>query len=160
MKRECEEYSFEVERTNNSAQDLDKCLEDFEKNELCSWRKFFKELFLRRQESIQNKRKYNTIFQIVYNLIHNSIKVSPQSVIIAETVHDLTRSKKLVEMLNRLGICVSYKTVFDINIAAANRIIAEAGTNRVPVGPTIIPGAIIQGAVDNFDHEENTLSGE
>jgi len=159
LKRECEEYSFGVEQTNKSAQNLEECLTNFEKDELSSWNKIFKELFPRRQESTQNQQKCDTIFQMVYNLLHNSSKVSPQSVIISKTVHDLTRSKKLVEMFNHLGICVNYKSLLDIDIAAANRIIAEAGRNRVTVGPSIIPGSIIQGAMDKFDHEENTLSG-
>lgn len=160
LKRECEEYSFELERTNKSAKELEECLEKFESEQLSAWNEFFKELFPRRQESTQNQRKCNTIFQMIYNLLHNSNKVSPQSVIIAETVHDLTRSKKLVEMLNRLGMCINYKSLLDIDISTANRIIAEAGTNRVPVGPSITSNAIIQGAMDNFDHEENTLSGK
>ena len=38
-------------------------------------------------------------------------------------------------------------------------IIKKAGVHRVPVPPSIQPGLLIQGAMDNFDHEENTKSG-
>ena len=34
-----------------------------------------------------------------------------------------------------------------------------AGPNRVPVPPSILPSIFIHGAMDNFDHEENTSSG-
>ena len=34
-----------------------------------------------------------------------------------------------------------------------------AGSNRVPVPKNINSSSIIHGAMDNFDHEENTLSG-
>ena len=35
----------------------------------------------------------------------------------------------------------------------------KAGVHRVPVPPSIQPGLLIQGVMDNFDHEENTKSG-
>ena len=41
----------------------------------------------------------------------------------------------------------------------ATKIINEAGENRVPIGPSIQPNSVIHGAMDNFDHDENTASG-
>ena len=46
-----------------------------------------------------------------------------------------------------------------IDIGLATKIINEAGENRVPVGPSIQPNSVIHGAMDNFDHDENTASG-
>jgi len=160
LKRECQNYSFKIESSNKSADDLAISLDSFKKEKLCAWNKFFKEMFPFREQSKQIQRKCDTIFQIVYNLVHNSCQVSPQSILVAQAVHDLTRSKKLIDMLHRLGICINYKSLLKIDIAAANRIIQKTGTNRVPVGDSILPSAIIHGAMDNFDHEENTLSGK
>ena len=42
----------------------------------------------------------------------------------------------------------------------AKRTIMEAGNFRVPVGETIESGTIVQGAMDNFDHDENTMPGK
>ena len=79
---------------------------------------------------------------------------------IAETVHDVTRSIKLIEILYRLGICVHYKEVLNTDTAVAENIIDKTGENRAPVSDSITSTDIVQGAMDNFDHDENTLSGK
>jgi len=158
LRQECQNYSFGIEKSYRSASDISVSLNTFKQEKLPTWNEFFKEMFPNREKSDRIKRKCDTIFQIVYNLVHNSTKVSPQSILIAQAVHDLTRSKKLIDMLHRLGICITYKSLLSIDIAAANRIIEKTGVNRVPVGDS--PNAIIHGAMDNFDHEENTLSGK
>ena len=48
----------------------------------------------------------------------------------------------------------------NIDINTANRIIETAGKNRVPVDDSINSVDLTNGAMDNFDHEENTLSGK
>ena len=85
-------------------------------NRLPNWETFFNKLlpFYRQSNIIQ--RKCGTVFQILYNLVHNATKFFPASVWIAETVYDVTRSKKLIEILHRLGICVHYKEVLNIDI--------------------------------------------
>ena len=56
--------------------------------------------------------------------------------------------KQLIEVFNLLGICMSYD---------------EVGQNYskllVPVPQSIIPNVLVQGAMGNFHHEENTQSG-
>ena len=47
-----------------------------------------------------------------------------------------------------------------IGTRLAKRTILEAGNFRVPVGESIESGTIVQQAMDNFDHDENTMSGE
>ena len=37
--------------------------------------------------------------------------------------------------------------------------LSKADVYRVPVPPSVKPGDLIQGAMDNFDHDENTKSG-
>ena len=58
-----------------------------------------------------------------------------------------------------MGLCRSYDEVEKIDSALAQRTISRAGLNHVPVPPSIQPKVLIQGANDNFDHEENTKSG-
>ena len=58
-----------------------------------------------------------------------------------------------------MGLCRSYDEVEKIDSALAQRTISRAGLNHVPVPPSIQPKVLIQGAMDNFDHEENTKSG-
>ena len=62
-------------------------------------------------------------------------------------------------MFNRLGLCISYDNLERVNLVITQEIINLAGTNRVPVPKNINLSLIIHGAMDSFDHEENTLSG-
>ena len=54
---------------------------------------------------------------------------------------------------------MSYNEVERLDNNLALRTIKKAGVHRVSVTPFIQPGLLIQGAMDNFDHEENTKSG-
>ena len=54
---------------------------------------------------------------------------------------------------------MSYDELERVDIGLAHHTINAAGSHRVPVPPSIIPSILIHGAMDNFDHEENTSSG-
>ena len=58
-----------------------------------------------------------------------------------------------------MGLCRSYGEVEKLDSALAQRTISRAGINHVPVPPSIQPAVLIQGTMDNFDHEENTKCG-
>ena len=62
-------------------------------------------------------------------------------------------------MFNRLGLCIRYDDLEGVDIAFTQEIINFAGANRVPVSKYINSSPIVHDAMDNFDHEENTLSG-
>ena len=81
---------------------------------------------------------------------------TPFHVIVAESVHSLTRSKELVSALN---ICVSYNTVKRIDVDTAEEIISTAGDNRIPLPPVFESSSPLNGAMDNFDRNESTFSG-
>ena len=85
--------------------------------------------------------------------------MTPMHVSLSETVHDICRSKELIQILNRMGLSMSYNEVERLDNNLALRTIKRAGVHRVLVPPSIQPGLLIQGAMDNFDHEENTKSG-
>ena len=62
-------------------------------NRLPNWETFFNELLPFHRQSNIIQRKCGTVFQILYNLVHDATKVSPASVWIAETVHDMQGRK-------------------------------------------------------------------
>ena len=95
----------------------------------------------------------------MYSLIHNSTKTTPLQVFVAEAIHDISRSKRLINIMNQLGVSTSYKEMLGIDNIAAKRIIEMTGENRVPVAESMKDSIIIQGAMDNFDHDEATKSG-
>lgn len=113
--------------------------------------------------SIRNKsasitKICDTIFHIVYYLIHNGQKKTPLHVSLCECVYDTCRSKTLIQIKNRLGLCISYDAMERIDTGLAIRPIQLAGNNKVPVPKTIDNSAVIHGAVDNYDNEEGTSS--
>ena len=62
----------------------------------------FKSLFYSCSNSENQKRKASTIFQIVYYNINNSPMKTPLPVSIGETIHQINRSKLLIQILNRI----------------------------------------------------------
>jgi len=137
LKEECRSYDFQLEKSYKTSEDLLLSYNNWMSNRLGHWEKFFNELFPFYKQSDTIQQKCGTVFQIMYNLVHNASKVSPASVWIAEAIHDITKSKKLIEILHRLGICVYYKEVLHIDTGIAEKIIDKAGENRVPVSDTI-----------------------
>ena len=99
-----------------------------------------------------------TIFQIAcYNINNGTIK-TPLHVSVGQTIHEISLSKQLIQILNRLGICMSYDEVERQNCSLSLRTIHMSGNENVPLPPSIVPGNLVQAAIDNFDHEEGTPS--
>ena len=134
-------------------------LNSYKQNRPKSWELFFNTLFDYRKKSVHIQRKCDNVFQIIFNIVHNGQKKTLMHVSLSETVHDICCSKELIQILNRMGLCMSYNEVERLDNNLALRTIKKAGVHRVPVPPSIQPGLLIQGAMDNFDHEENTKSG-
>ena len=81
---------------------------------------------------------------------------TPMHVSISQTIHEVCRSKELIQIFNHMGLCRSYDEVEKIDSALAQCTISRAGLNHVPVPPSKV---LIQDAMDNSDHEENTKPG-
>ena len=149
---------LELSNTFCDADDLDKSYEYLENNIPESWDLFFKNLFSSYNKSGHQKRKALTIFQIAcYNINNGTIK-TPLHISIGQTVHEISRSKQLIQILNRLGICMSYDEIERQNCSLSLRTIHMSGNENVPLPPSIVPGNLVQAAIDNFDHEEGTPS--
>ena len=72
---------------------------------------------------------------------------------ISQAIHEVCHSKELIQIFNRMGLCRSFDEVEKLDSALAQRTISRAGINYVPVPPSIQ-----QGAMDNFNREQNTRS--
>ena len=125
-----------------------------------AWTTFFNAIFPDRQKSEHIKRKTDVLFQVFFTVIHNGQKKTPLHVSLCETIHDTCRSKKLIQILNRMGLCMSYDELEKIDVCLAERTIATAEPHRTPLSSIIKENIIIRGAMDNFDHEENAQSGK
>ena len=65
----------------------------------------------------------------------------------------------MIQIFHRLGLGISYDEVERTDIGITQEVINLTGPNRLPVPKNINSSSIIHGAMDNFDHEENTFSG-
>ena len=162
LRGECKEFEFDLEGTYNLADNCEISYEKLMTSLPDSWVKFFNALFPHtKSKSIQ--RRCNIIFQIVHYMVHNGKKKNPLHVSLAELFHDESRSKLIIDILNKLGLCISYEEVRRVDFGLANRIINAAGSHRVPVPLSIEDGVVddvvIHGAMDNFDDDEATSSG-
>ena len=61
--------------------------------------------------------------------------------------------------MNHLGLCTSYDEDERIDTALMQHTIDMAGSHRVPLPSSIAPHELVHGAMNNFDHKENTVSG-
>lgn len=75
---------------------------------------------------------------------------------LSETIHNTCWSKKLIWIINLLGLCTD--EVERIDTALADHALDMDDCHRVPVPPPIIPFELVHGASYNFDHKENRLS--
>ena len=65
----------------------------------------------------------------------------------------------MIEILNKIGLCISYDELERIDFGVMKRVINAAGSNRVPVSLSIDKKTLIHGGMDNFDHTEVISSG-
>ena len=68
------------------------------------------------------------------------------------------KSKKLITIVNRLGLCFSYHDLFRIDTGLAKHTVTLDGPYRVPAPLSILPGSLIHRAMYNFEHEEHCLA--
>ena len=158
LRSECQEFCFGLDKSFRYTSDLQYGMEELEYTDrLQHWNSFFDIMFPIRSSSGVIKRKCEVVFQIVYNLIDNDQRKTPVHTVISQSFHDTCKSKSVIQMFNRLGLCISYDVLERVDIASTQEIINFAGPNKVPVPKNINSSSIIHGAMDNFDHEENKL---
>ena len=103
---------------------------------------FIKHLFSERviddKENPLLMLKLDSIFQIVYFTLNNGSKPTPLHVNLVQTVHNLSRSKDLITILNKHGLCYSYDKMKKIDSQLCQWIMLRAELNRVPVPPVFV----------------------
>ena len=159
LRKECTEFDFLLDSSFCHAEDVKNSFENYKNSHFESWEKFFNTFCPFRTRSLNIQRKTDSIFQIIFNLIHNGRRKTPMHVALAEAIHETCKSKKLIRIMNHLGLCTSYDEVERIDTTLVQRTADMAGFHRVPVPPSIVSDNIVQGAMDSFDHNEKTDSG-
>ena len=86
------------------------------------WEMLFNSLFPQRNRSEYMIRKRDTIFQIVFNLVHSCRNKVPLHISISQGIHDKCRSKQLIQILSKLEICFNYDELKRKKCSLANEI--------------------------------------
>ena len=103
-------------------------------------------------------RQILALFQIMYYDLHNGRKKTPMHVMNSEIIHDTCKSSTLVTAYNHLGLGQSYEELQRHHNDMATFIVKD-NDNNVPLPSHFDPDEFTTGALDNFDHEEASLSG-
>ena len=158
LRDECRNVNFNLERSFNSAEDINTSYSEYTNNRPVVWEHFFNEVFSYRAKSDHIRRKTDAIFQSFHNILHNVHRKTPFHDSISQAIHDTTRSKTLIKTLNKLEFCISYDELGRIDMGLAQRTIDAASNHITPVPPTIEDSVMIHEAMGNFDHDERTHS--
>lgn len=75
-----------------------------------------------------------------------------------ELIHYTCRSKILIQIMNKVGLCINCNELEKVGFGLAQWVIDETGPNRTPVPFTLESTAVIQGVMDNFIYDEGTSS--
>ena len=110
-----------------------------------------------------NMEDERQILSIAQDIIHCNTKGRvklPKHTSLAMCVHHLTSSKRLIELLNRMGHCVSYDEMRAVNTSIAEEVLAKVEAFGTVIPTNIKPGTFVQIAADNNDLNEETLDGK
>jgi len=102
--------------------------------------------------------KMTSLYQTMYYILHKGKKKTPLHVMNGIAVHDACRSSTLIRSLNHIGVSISYDEVLRYRCDLANFIVENSADN-VPIPSHFDQTQFTIGAFDNFDHNENTISG-
>ena len=128
-------FDFGLRNSYHSADNISVSYSQFIKSRPAGWETFFNTISPYMQKPDNVTRKTDVIFQFFFNVIHNGHLKTPIHIKLCETLHDACRSKKLIEVLNRTGLCMSYKQLERIDLALAQRVIAAAQSHHTPMPP-------------------------
>lgn len=122
----------------------------------------FMKYFLQGPRKSQSERKDVQITSLSHALINcvsgGRIKTMA-SVVLGLSMKDLTNSKKVIDILNKLGFCLSYSVIEGVGTEIAHALNQQ--TSRMPQGleqnrPELCTGV----AFDNYDRYVETKSGK
>ena len=103
-------------------------------------------------------RKVLAVYQIMFFILNNGRKRTQLHMMNTESIHSVCRSKTLISSLNKFGLVITYDELMRYHSDMASYV-TEISRNHVPFPSHFNPSEFTIGALDNFDHEEGTLSG-
>jgi hypothetical protein len=92
---------------------------------------------------------------------HNRTREPPLALYLGLNIHAISRSKKLIDHLNCLGLSVSYKRVIQVEDSLAQSVCEQFQEDGVVCPKNMRSGLFTIAAIDNLDHNpsSSTSSG-
>ena len=159
--RECKNYDFGLDATYCTSEDVKISMNRYISHRPKQWMKFMKYMFPNTSNTNTDEwlPKFNTLFQFVHYWLSSGSK-TPFHCSLTQTVHNMSRSRLLINVMNRMNLAISYDSMQRINTSVALKMVEDTLPNRCPVSSKISERHVVQGAMDNFDHTENTVTGK
>ena len=89
---------------------------------------------------------------------HTLAREPPLPLYIGLNIHQLTRSKKIVQQLYKMGMCISYDRVIEIEDEIATSICEQFAEERVVAPACLRKGLFTVSALDNLDHNPSATT--
>ena len=80
-------------------------------------------MFPYHKKSDAMQRKCDIAFQIIFSIFYNVEEVPLLLVFVVQAVYDVSRSKKLIKIINHLGIFINYHGMLHMNTLLATKLI-------------------------------------
>ena len=161
LSAECKSYKFGLENSFCDANDILIATKSFWKSPPIQFMSFCEKFFgKKRFDRGHCKTRCFMLFQIFYVALNKNNK-TPLHIGLAQTIHSICRSRKLLTILNSLGLCSSYQTVQHVDAGLTNRTLSQMDdSKRIPISSRILDSMPLHAAIDNFDWNENTKHGK
>lgn len=127
-----------------------------------TWATFMQALFSAKNKKLSDNyyRRALSVFYDVFFTITE--KQTPKHIALAESIHHLTRSKHLINVLNKFGHCINYKSLKNLDKEITTSIVCEDADKQILIPKNLVRDSslFLHGAIDNNDFNEETLSGK
>ena len=117
LREETQKYDFLLDDSFSASSDLVASHEIYQNRQPEMWKKFFDALLPSRKYYDGLQQNSDTIYQIVHATITN--KKTPLHVFVAQAVHEASCSKRVITILNHLGLSISYYEMMRIDTRLA-----------------------------------------
>lgn len=91
---------------------------------------------------------------------HSQLHEPPVPIYLGLNIHTQTRSKKMVKCLHKLGICISYQRVMEIENMLATAVCKRFSEDGLVCPPILRKGIFTVGALDNIDHNPSSTTAQ
>ena len=90
--------------------------------------------------------------------VNRHIYKNPLVTYIGLLLHNRYRCKNMINDLNNIGLCVSYKTVLQISTSLGNAAIARYNSNEIVCPSRLKFGVLTTVAIDNIDQSTSSMT--